>query len=96
MNKTQIPIFFNCSKVIRQFVRLFICFVKFANASANLKLFCFDFCNKNNFSFSLPLANLTKRVHQHCGTLDFLKKISICFTYVATTINSKIIPKTSF
>ena len=71
MNTRQIQIFLNFSKIIRQFVR---CLVRFENASEDLKLFCFAFCNKNNFMFALTFANLTKRVNQHCRALEIFEE----------------------
>ena len=65
MNTRQIHIFLIFFKVIWQFVWLFTCFVRFMNASLSLKLFCFDFCNKNNFLLALAFAHLTKRVNKH-------------------------------
>ena len=82
MNTRQILIFFIFSKVIWHFVWLFTCFVKFVNASVNLKLFCFHFCNKNNFTFLLASANLTKCVNQHCRAWEILKKISIRLVFI--------------
>ena len=54
----------------------------FFKICANLKLFCFDFCNKYNFTFALLFTNLKKCVNQHCRPLEILRKIQICLVLI--------------
>ena len=82
MNMRKIQIFFKFSKAIQQFVCLFTCFVRVANTVENLKLLKksqnkrrLKKVNKNNFTFTIILATLTKRINLHCRALEILKKI---------------------
>ena len=96
MNTRQIHIFFRFSKVIRQFVWLFPCFVRVLNpCCVNLKLFkkfAADVSGVslkvsckilNNFRFTQHgFTTLTKHRNKHCCALEILKKIWTCLTFI--------------
>ena len=72
MNMRQFCIFFRFSKVIRQFVWLYPCFVRVSNPFVNLKLhLCYITLkiyrnqNKTNFMFSVLFMNLTSCGNEH-------------------------------
>ena len=89
MNTRQIRIFFRFSKVIRQFLWLFPCFVKVANPFVNLKLhLCYITLriyrnqNKNNLTLPVQLTNLIECWNEHRLALEILKKIWICLEFI--------------
>ena len=95
MNMRQIHIFFKFSKAIRQFVWLFMCFVRVANMVAKPKIVQKKIIknpkkvNKNNFTFTTLFATLTKRrtrksPFHHCRTLEIHEEnIDLSCIYLA-------------
>ena len=82
MNTRQIHIFFIFSKVIQQFVWLFMCFVRVVS----LKLFLFWFAFlQNNFM----VANLTKLVNQHCWFRRFARSVNMKLFFKRANQNEK-------
>ena len=71
MKMRQYPYFLLFSKAIRQFVQLFMCFVRVVN----LKLFFVLICTLVE---QFHVANITKRMNQHCFALEIMK---ICLLF---------------
>ena len=87
LNKYEtIHIFFRFSKVISQFVWLFLCLVRVANPFVKLKLHLGYITLRiktkiiSCSEFRSQFTNLTKRGSKHCCALEVLKKIWICLT----------------
>ena len=89
MNTRRIDIFFRFSKVIDQFVGLFLCFVRVANPFVNLKLhLCYITLriyrnqNKKKITFNVQFTNLTKHRNEQLRASEILKKIWICLAFI--------------
>ena len=64
---------------------LIYAFVRFADASGNMKLFLLQKSKQKNFTFTFVSANLTKHVNNQTNcriTLEKMKKIWICLIYI--------------